>query len=104
MLPGGRKPIFFINNGRYNTLPIFLCGVTLKALASHFKKFHLNKFDWESKRNNFLSLNLFLSIFFLERYFFLIKDDLRKLLKVGHFVEKNILYHLRCFAPQTIKL
>jgi len=68
MLPGGRKPIFFINNGRYNTLPIFLCGVTLKALASHFKKFHLNKFDWESKRNNFLSLNLFLSIFFLERY------------------------------------
>jgi hypothetical protein len=38
---------------------------------------------------------------FLKFDFFLIKDDLQKILD---FVEKNILCHLRRFAPQTIKL
>jgi hypothetical protein len=36
--------------------------------------------------------------------FMRIKDDLRKILEVDHFVEKNILYHLRRCVSQTIKL
>ena len=37
---------------------------------------------------------------------FVLENGFQKILEIGHFVEKKILYHLRCFAPQirqTIK-
>jgi hypothetical protein len=34
----------------------------------------------------------------------LIKDGIQKIIEIGDFVEKKILYHLRRSAPQTIKL
>ena len=34
---------------------------------------------------------------------FLIKYGIKKIISIGYFVEKNILYHLRHSAPQTVK-
>ena len=31
------------------------------------------------------------------------KNGFKKILDIDHFVEKKILYHLRCFAPLTIE-
>ncbi len=40
---------------------------------------------------------------FFQIWFFFHKNGFKKILDIDHFVEKKILYHLRCFAPLTIE-
>ena len=37
---------------------------------------------------------------FLKFESFVLENGFQKILEIGHFVEKKILYRLRCFAPQ----
>ena len=37
---------------------------------------------------------------FFKFEFFVLENGFPKILEIGHFVEKKILYRLRCFAPQ----
>ena len=45
-----------------------------------------------------------LHTYFFKFNFFPIKNGIQKIIEIGDFVEKKILYHLRRPAPQTIKL